>query len=520
MSVITFAGQNTGVDKWQRLAPAAFIYFIVKIVSQLLKQGIQGLLPLAVVLFSAGEGRWFIISIIGIAGGAALLMGAFFSYMKFRFRLSADSFMIQSGVFKRKRLTLAYDRIQNVAFKEPIYFRPFGLVVLSIESAGSTGAEVSLGGIPRALAEEIRTTVFRQRASQGEQTTAGAADAENLDAGTHKEAEEEIIRQPIAELVRYGLSNSQIWVFASIAAGAFAQVDWDDVAVLSALRDAFQAFAGESKLAAGALVLGSFLIGFFALLGISVAGAIINYYDYHLTRSAGRFHRTNGLFSRHETSLPEQKIQSLVIRQGWPARLLHRFHLQLKQVSFAPQGGQQTGGQAGSSTLLVPSVTEDFARRFAAMIYPDFQWATSDLRQISRFYTRKMVLWVLLPIVAIPATALTFAVGPWALLILLAPLLLTPIVMLKRARYGYATDGKHGIVRRGLFGHKLTLFPFHKVQTVKLWQSPGQRKNALASLTIKLAGTSLTVPYMPLGDAELWRDTILFEIESSNKTWM
>ena len=521
MSITGFAGENTGTDKWQRLAPAAIIYFIVKIVGQLLKQGLQGLLPLAVVLFSAGEGRWLIISLIGIAGGAALLLGAFFSYMKFRFRLSADSFMIQSGVFKRKRLTLNYDRIQNVAFKEPIYFRPFGLIVLSIESAGSTGAEVSLGGIPRALAEEIRTTVFSERAKSGMQTRASEAETDDQEGSAgNDEAEEDVIRQPIAELVRYGLSNNQIWVFASIAAGAFAQVDWDDVAVLSALRDAFQAFAGENKFTAAALVFSSFLLGFFALLGVSVAGAIINYYDYHLTRAGGRLHRTNGLFSRHETSLPEQKIQSLVIRQAWPARLLNRFHLQLKQVSFARRDGQQSGEQAGGSTLLVPSVTGEFSRRFASMIYPYFQWTPSDLHQISRLYTRKVILWIILPIATIPTTALVFAFGPWALSVLFIPLLLTPFIMLKRARYGYATDGKHGIIRRGLFGYKLTLFPFHKVQTIKLWQSPGQRKKALASLTIKLAGTSLTVPYMPLADAEAWRDAILFEIESSNKAWM
>jgi len=519
MTSIEFLGTQAGANKWQRLAPAAIIYFAIRFLVQIAKQGVQGLVPLAAVAVTAGENRWFIIGLIAVAAVTALLVGAFLSFLKFRFRLSDDTVLIQSGVLKRKRLTLSYSRIQNIVFKQPIYFRPFGLVVLGIESAGSSSEEVSLGGIPRALAEEIRTSVFTRKSNLApnniDTQNEDAADIPADDAVT-----EEVIRQPLSELVRYGLSNSQIWVFASLGAALAAQIEWDDYEVLSGLQGQLNALAEQGQFIAAMIAVSGIILSIVLLLGISVIGAIITYYDYHLTWSGGRFHRTRGLFERHETSLPEIKIQSLVIRQSWPARVLNRFHIQLKQVGFSGPGGGQPGMQGGNSKLLVPSVTNVFVQKFSRMVYPEFDWSLGKLKKIHRAYTHRIVLWIMMPIAVIPAIIMSFALSPAALAVTALPLLLAPAVMLRRARYGYATDGIYGIVRSGFIGHRLTLFPFYKVQTVQLWQSPGQRKKRLASLTIKLAGTSLEIPYMALEDAEQWRDTILFQIESRNETWM
>jgi len=512
-------GTQSGADKWQRLAPAAIIHFIVKFIVQFIKQGVQGLLPLGAVILTAGENRWFIISLVLVGVVILLLSGAVMSYFKFRFRLSGDTFLIQKGVFKRKRLSLTYGRIQNIAFKQPIYFRPFHLVVLGVESAGSSGEEVSLAGIPRSLAEEIRSVVFEKRTASPLNANEDAKENNDTDTQALAGDTEEILRQPPSELVRYGLSNNNIWVFAGITAGAIAQIDWDDWFFLADLKHGIETVASQSKLTAALMASGVFISIVLLLLAVSALGAVVTYYNYHLTRSDGRFHRTKGLFERQETSLPENKVQSLVIKQTWPARLLGRFHLTMRQVGFSRSNNGYPGA-ASNSKFLIPSVTDVFSVDFSAKLYPDFDWSRDQLKPIDRAFTRKIVLWIMLPIAAIPATALTIVFNPLGLLVLLVPFLLAPIIMLVRARYGYATDGKHGIVRSGFIGYKLTIFPFYKVQTVQLWQSPGQRERGLASLTIKLAGFTLEVPYIPLADAQSWRDQILYEIENHKGAWM
>lgn len=519
MEAIDFLGAQSGADKWRRLAPAAIIHFIVQFVIQFIKQGIQGLLPIAAVIFTAGENRWFIISLIGIAVVILLLAGAVLSYLKFKFRLSGDTFLIHKGVFKRKRLSLGYERIQNVILKQPIYFRPFNLVVLIIESAGSSGEEVSLAGIPRSLADEIRTAVFAKKAEG--KTTSGENNTSNADQATPSisEGAEEILKQPISELVRYGLSNNQIWVFAGIMTGAMAQIEWDELWFYESMTSGAREIMEASQMAAWMVAVGGVLSIFLLLLAVSAVGAIIIYYNFHLTRTEGRFHRTKGLFEKQESSLPEKKIQALVMRQSWPAKLLKRYHLTLKQVGFSGMGADGNV-HTGNNKFLIPSVTRTFAGDFSKLVYPDFDWHESKLKSIDPVFTRKVVLWIMLPITLMPVTALSLAVSPKALAFLAFPFLCWPLVELRRRRYGYMRDDKYGFVRTGFIGHQYTVLPFYKVQTVRIWQSPGQRRRGLATLTINMAGTSRTIPYMPLAEAEAWRDRILFEIETSKRAWM
>ena len=521
MPTDTVVNEKLDAGKWQRLSPYAIIYYIVKFISAFVKQGVQTLAPLAAVIFTAGENRWLIIGLIATGAVILLIAGAFLSYLKFRFRIANDTFLIQRGVFKRKRLTLTFDRIQNVAFKEPIYFRPFGLVVMSIESAGSSSEEVGLGGIPRALAEDIRTSVLKVRTLSAQKTEETAPGDDTIAAGPDSEDADTIIRQPVSELVRYGLSNNNIWVFAGIIAGTLAQIDFDEYAVTADLFDYVEALIGSSGVAIAAFSVSLLFIIAFILLGASALGAVISNYNYHLTRHHGRFHRTKGLFERQEKSLMESKIQCLQIDQPWTARLLNRFHLYPKQVGFAKLG--QEGGEndmTGAPRFLIPSVTDTFASSFSKLLYPAFNWESFTLKPINQMYTRKMLTWVFAPIAVPPAVSLAFVFSPWFLLILLLPLAVSPLVMLRRSKFGYASDGEYGIIRSGFLGQKLTVFPFYKAQTVQISQSPAQRKKQLANLEIKLAGTSLQIPFMPLADAKAWRDRILLEVESNNSSWM
>ncbi len=509
--------------KWQRLSPFAIVYYIVRFITAFIKQGVQSLAPLAAVIFTAGENRWFIIGLIAIGAVVVLLVGAFLSYLKFRFRISDNTFLIQRGVFKRKRLSLTFDRIQNVAFKEPIYFRPFGLVVMTIESAGSSSEEVGLGGIPRALAEEIRATVLSLKSLN----TASSSQAEilqnpsSISDNTPVADAETIIRQPISELVRYGLSNNNMFVFAGIIAGSLAQVNFDEYEFADVIKESITSFIGTSGFAIAAFAVSLVFAILIILMAASVLGSIISNYKYHLTRHDGRFHRTKGLFERQETSLLETKIQCLQINQPWPAKLMQRFHMVPKQVGFGKLG-QDSGVQAGSGSakFLIPSVTEKFTKYFSDILYPTFNWANVEFKPIDKIYTIKMLLWIFTPIAVMPAVSMSITLTPYALFILALPIVVSPLVMLRRSKFGYATDGEYGVIRSGFIGHKLTLFPFYKVQTVQVTQSPGQRKRGLANLTVKLAGTTLEIPFIPINDAEEWRNLILYKIENGNKPWM
>jgi len=515
----TAAPLRIQVDKWQRLSPSALIYYIIKFVTAILKQGFQALAPLAAIFFTTGESRWLIISLVLGVVIILLFLAAFLSFLKFRYRIGHDSFLIQSGVFTRKRLSLNFDRIQNVAIKEPLYFRPFNTVVLMLESAGSSASEVSLAGIPRALAEEIRTTVLNIQKTGLQKKVPRTANGMTDKKTAPQKTTTELIWLPISELVRYGLTNNNMWVFASILAGATAQFDWWEYIPVINIPDFVETPGIKEYLIAGFMAVSSLFLFIGGLMGLSVAGSIIGYYNYRLIEHPNRrLYRTKGLFEKQETSLHIRKIQNLTIKQPWIAVLLKRFNLTLNQVGF---GGHNNNGQLKSSpTFIIPSVTESFLQNFSELLYPSFSWATLPLNPISKRYTAKLIIYRILPITLIVSISLTSAFGYKGLYALIMPLLAYPIVEQYRRMFAYCSNGTHGLIQSGFIGTRRTIIPFFKVQTVELIQSPSQQKHALASLRIKMAGTKILLPYIPLKDAEGWRRNILACIETNKRKWM
>lgn len=511
------AVEDLATDTWRRVPPAAIIYYIVKFIGGLLRNGFQTIAPVAAIVAAGGESRWFILTVLAIVGGIVLVVGAFLSYLNFKFRMEGSKFLIRSGVLKRKRLTLSFDRIQNVALREPVYFRPLGLVILTLESAGSKSEEVHLAGIPRPIASMIRRHVLEWK-SQHNTKVEGIAKAAASDDQTTETPPNvhSLLQQPVSELVKYGLSNNNIFVFAGVLAVLMSQVDkfWQ-TSLLGDLFDAVGHTIGTSIIAIAAMVIFAIVAIMSLLVAASVLGAIITNYNYHLSYGDQKYHRSRGLLNHEETSVPQVKVQSLRIWQPLIARFFNRFHMTFQQVGFGSKNGQKK-----QQNFVIPSIQKVFYHELAALLFPGSTVLDIPFKPISNRFIARHAIYSVGLISGIVAAVFALTLGWIGMIPLFAPVLLVPIIVLRHHRYGYATDGTHGVVRSGLLGHRLTIFPFYKIQTMEIIQSPGQRRHGLADLKIKLAGRSLTVPYIPISDAVNWRNVALRDVETSAAQWM
>lgn len=507
-------------EKWQRLSPLSVIYFVIKHIVDTVKGGIQtfAFAPAAIIA-TTGDNRWFILAIFAAGSSVVLIAGSILSFLKFRFRIEDGKFLIRSGVFKRKRLSLNFDRIQNVGLSEPIYFRPFGLIIMALESAGSSSEEVSLGGVPRIHAQAIRKHILDykkdERNLDDTASKAEVIDSNHVDNSSVSVAEEELLNHPISELIRYGMSNNNVWVFAGVGAAFMSQIEWWESDFFTQLFDNSGATIGT-----GIIAIALFIIALvFAVLSIlflaSILGSVIVNYKYRLTYADGRFHRTRGLLERQETSLPKAKIQNITIAQPLIAKLLQRSHITVGQIGFKSKKNNNRGKK-----FVIPSTQQDFINSLTKRLYGNTNIHSVSLKKISRKFVHRHVLFSALPAALIVAGLMSLAVGLLAIIPLLAPVVAAPIIMLRWTRYGYATDGDTGLVQTGFFGHQKVVFPFHKVQSVQLTRTLGQLRYNLATLHIMLAGKTITIPYMAFEDANDWRNRILHTVETSNKPWM
>lgn len=505
--------ETSSGDQWHRLKPLSILHYMVMGFKLVLDQGINLLPALAVGITFFREKTGAALIWIGVAIAILALIFGVLTYLRFRYRMQGSSFLVRKGVLSVKRLTLDFDRVQSINIGEPIYFRPFGMAVLKLESAGSAGSEVSLNGIPRAQAQSIRTRILNHQKEHTVEPEDQGSDADPLSDGDTKV----FLTRSVGDIVRYGLSNNQVWFFAGIV-GSFIGSQIENLSRLytPAVRAVVETISGFGSVGKGAVILVGILFIACILLLISVLSALLRYYDYRLTRDGGRLIRNSGFGERKEASLKESKLQTVRLGQNFMARLLNRRHLFLIHAG----GIQNSPANAVEPGFMIPSLKSSEEASIVSSFLPGIDPHAFNFKPIdSRFILRSFVMFFGIPFLVL-GTICALAVGPEWLALSLVCFLFLPFVILRHRRYGYAVTPEFAAVKSGIIGQGVSYFALKKVQHISLGQSPSERRHKLASITVRLAGATVKIPYMPEQDAKLMMDHIVKAVESNNQPWM
>jgi putative membrane protein len=506
---------------WHRTSPVAVLFFIGRFLRRLFTDGLPALAPL-VALLAAADGAKLGLIVTGLVVLAGLAtFWSILSYLRFQYRIEDKRVLVRSGVLHREQLIAEFDRIQNVSIREPVYMRPFDLALLSIDTAGSGKKEITLGGVRLEQARSLRAAILAGRKSVVDEP------ATELQEETPDPAQPTLLlERDTRDIMMFGLTaNFLLWL--AIAMGVFfGTPDMSErfFGWVSSVIDFEQLLFGgvaSNLQKAGLVVAGLLFVALVLLPGLSMLGALFRHHGYRLTVDEGTYRRHSGLMSRHDESLKRHKIQAVEWKQNFMARWFGRINLQLRVASAG--SGEQQGAMPGAhrSAFMVPVVSPEEARQLTSEFLSGCQPAQVAFSPINRLvYARKYLFlgWTL-PILGVSATPI-FLGGAW--FVAMIPVLygIAWLILWQQAsRYGYSIVGDCGFVRRGFIGTWTTVFPLFKVQRVDIRQTPGQRRKGLANLTIHLASHSVTVPYLPLTDAERLRDLAMYHVESSSLAW-
>jgi putative membrane protein len=503
---------------WKRTSPVAVIFFLFNGARQFITNGLPAVAVVVAAYASGGASRksWMLSGLLFVA--ALSVVGSVLAWLRFRFCIVDDRVLVRSGVLQREELSVEFGRIQNISIREPIYMRPFGLALLSIDTAGSGQKEIVLGGIKKDIAIQLRETILLK--------------ARTLTADTPDETEvladeSLLLSRSTKDIVVYGLTvNFIFWVL--IAVGAFfgtfdlaenffswlgTKIQYEDVLVaVDSVGGMFSSIL---------IIIGMALLIFLLLPLISVLGALVRHYGYRLNVEGETYRKNSGLLTRHDESIKRHKIQAMVLTQNFVARFFKRTNMQLRVASAGSgvESGQLPIGP--KSTFLVPALHKEEVTELVPEFLPDCEYENVQFSRINRRrYSLVILGWGVLP-------PLTLVTGVLSLIISWKFLLIWPVVLffawLIVSQYwkkiGYGVVGDYGFVRSGFFGTQVTVFPLFKLQRVDIRQTPGQRRKGLAHITIHLASHSLKIPYVCEQDAKKIRDLALYHVESSNRAW-
>ncbi|RXS41923.1 hypothetical protein EST55_09400 [Idiomarina sp. 29L] len=500
-------------DKWLKLSPVAIIYFAIQFIKNTASNFVY-LIPAFVIGYQKLADN--IISIIvGVTGVLVFIaVSALVKFYFYQYRITGQRAQIHSGVFQKKHIDLPFERIQNIRFEQPIYYRFTDHVCMLLDTAGSSKAEAKIIALPKPVAEALKQEILLFKDHK--------TNTEDHPEPEQKQEERETVlnTRSVRDLVIHGLASNRIWIVLGALAPFFNSISEQVIEGIESFGVDLEALMSSTQYAMWQyiLVIASATFVIIALLAlVSVIGSVITFYDFRLTRSGDRYIRRNGLFTRHEVAMRLRRLQMIVYQQNWLDRLLQRVNLKFEQLNASIE--RYSASTAGGK-IMVPSVTLKEAEGLAANAWPKHQMGTINFHPISK---RLMVRNLLIAFWLLIVPSITFSYfGYYEVSLGLGGLflLLIPLIALRWKRWGYANDGQFIYIRKGLIGVNYRCFPIHKVQQTSFYQSWFMRRFKLCTVGFVLACGGQSIPFIKEISGDTLIDETLHQVESLKKSWM
>jgi len=394
-----------------------------------------------------------------------LVMGIV-SWLRFSYRLEEGELRIEYGVFVRKKRYIPFERIQSLDLSEGLLHRPFGLVKVKVETAGSSGsadAEAVLTAITKEEANQIQGIIAQSKNKQTE--------VENI--------EQAVFTPEIQESILYKISPKELFLLASTSGGVGVVIS----AVFAFLTqfDELIPFEKVFKEMAQFISNGVVIITLFVFIGFLIAwllalvGTMVKYADFTVKITGKDIVISRGLLEKRQITIPLNRIQAIRMSEN-----ILRQPLGLCSVYIISAGGSVSNSES-SKVLLLPAVKKE---RVVGLIQDHLPIAVSEspfnplpYRALTRYVFRGCLF-------ALPFVITLIVVFKlWGTLSLLLFLLFGGWSYLMYKDAGWKIEDQQLSVRyRALVKHTLYMKK-HKMQSLDYKESIFQRRRELASIT-------------------------------------
>lgn len=413
--------------------------------------------------------------LIGLLAIAARAAGWWFR----TYTVRTDTITIDEGILQRRHRVVPLSRIQQVELRQPLLARLFGLVLVHIETAGTAGSTaISLRSLDRPTAEALRHHLLaeQRRIRQGDQATGlppGYQRGPDVEAGS----ETVLVTLGPSALARAGATSGTVAVLAPLA-----------------LVPAAAAAAAAGTTTVGVVVLVLVTVALIAL-GATVAATtmVVRAWGFRLTLVGDDLQVVQGLLDKREHTMPRHRLQHARITDNPLRRPFRVVSVHLHSAASPGRTDQQ------QAHLTIPLVQRDDLDDLLALCMGSERWRVPALTQRPPA-ARRRALVRRVAVTAVAAAALSALAWPAGAVLLPLGLVGWPWGRAAHRRAGSALDGPVVAVASGVVVHHLELIPAERVQSARTLASPFQRRLALATLRLDVAGSTRLGLAPGLGD--------------------
>jgi len=412
-----------------------------------------------VVFGSKNGGFQLIISVVIIV---FVLLNGILSWLRYTYRLEENELRIEYGVFVRKKRYIPFERIQSLDLSEGILQRPFGLVKVKVETAGSSGGNE---------AEAVLTAISKEDAAFIQQIMLSVKEP------TNSEAEEKIGERADEEII-YQISPQELLLLATTSGGV--GVVLSAVIAFASQFEEFipyeKVFRGFENFISNGVVFVSILvfIGFLIAWLVALIGTMSKYARFTVKKMDKDLIITRGLLEKRQLTIPLHRIQAIQISEN-----LIRQPLGYCTV-FIENAGGSASDEDSSRVMILPIIKSSKIEEILSPYLIDYHFTPAIIPAPKRALKRYMVrgLLAVSPFVAIPVVFFQ----PWGYLAFSLVLFATLFSYLKYKDAGWNVDEQQLTLRHRSLSKNTIFMKRNRIQSLHMRESFFQTKKELASI--------------------------------------
>jgi len=454
--------------------------------------------------------------LLGALGIFAIIgLVAYLRYRNFTFFLDEEKqeFVVQSGVFSKNKLSIRLDKIQQVNINQSVIQKLIGVYSLNVDTAGSGDKEVSIKAIDHHSAQILKARLLERETPVAE------------DEVTDQEpevAQKPLLKISLASLLKVGLTSNYRRSLAVLVAFFFTLYD--------NIRDFVESeFLGEEELEryinqGSSFGFSVFLAVFFGLFIltflVTLIRTIIKYYDFQILKQKQSLHISYGLFAKKNTLLNPKKAQIVSYSRNFFQQKMNVLKMRIKQASS--QEVKQDGKKNESSVIEIPGADTFEKEQILRVIYDKAVEKGTVFNPNYRYVFKGVYFGLLVPVVAflLAGFFINKELQSFFLLIPLYVVVALLFIYLGFKNYRLFVNDDFIIKKSGAWEVQHEIIEPHKIQAITTQQFLWHKRSDVGHVILHTAAGNIRFRFANFTQINQKINYWLYQIESSDKSWM
>ena len=470
---------------------------------------IRSFWPVLLYFFISSNNRNNWLLIFGSAGLA--LISFFFGtlrYYHFLYHVENNNLVISSGLFTRITKNIPFERIQSIRLEQKFIHRLLNLFLVRIDTAGTSREEIEIPALDYETASRLKEYIaIQNRARARRRKELGLAPA--------VEKESLVFELSLIDILKLGITANHIrnfFIILGVLFGISTQLgEFDSQYRLDRWIEYAIDNRGRFQFEWDYLLMIPFIISISII--VSIFFSLFTNYNLKVHKTTTGYRVNHGLINRNEHFAPYKKIQIFRWVISPLRRLLGLYNVRIKQASSSEISVKRS--------IHIPGARIEDVRLFLERVFRNGHGErTSNMEISDKILYRYFIYFVLIPVGLMSISYYLTASGGSLFFAFIWTLLVSWGIIRYYESWQITVGESYLQLERGIISMRHDRIFIHKLQGVRLYQTPYQVRNNLANIELQTAAGDLSIPYLPLQDARELANYLLYKVESSRKAWM